>query len=152
MKNTLESLQKILPGKDAVLNKGGIGSKTTRETDPAALSERIAGFGGAGWLLTTNGLKERFSGSEAFGDPGFIIRGELFDGNRTLQITQVERGWTVSEKWIDPEMDAVYETVRYCRHQGNGMAVYEVSYGSVDMSGHQELQPVDYRFAGWDGR
>jgi hypothetical protein len=129
--------------------------KTVPKTIQTAneLEKTISEFGGSGWLLTTgNKLMNISNGLDETGSLGFVIRGELFDGIKTLQINRTGRVWTIAEKTFDETADKLVEETAFRRHGYNQNVCYQVEYDVVNMTNHKEIQPVNYRFCGWDGR
>ncbi|MGB3974905.1 MAG: hypothetical protein WBM02_10825 [bacterium] len=154
MINTIESILKLVnTGTDKTFRKGGIKTESQIIETAGELKKTVLNFGGSGWLLSTgNKLKEIKDGDTESGIWGFVIRGELFDGVRTLQINRTGRVWTVAVKSFDETADKLVEETSFRRHGYDENVCYQVEYDVVSMMNHNEIQPVNYRFCGWDGR
>ncbi len=154
MINTIESILNFVnTGTEKTFRKGGIKTVSQIIETAGELKKTILNFGGSGWLLSTgNKLTEIKNGDTESGIWGFVICGELFDGEKTFQINRTGRVWTVAEKTFDETADKLVEETSFRRHGHNENVCYQVEYDVVSMMNHNEIQPVNYRFCGWDGR
>lgn len=154
MINTIESILKLVDtGAEKTFRKGGIKTVSQIIETAGELEKSILNFGGSGWLLSTGDKLIEVKNGDAKPDSwGFVIRGELFDGKRTLQINRTGRTWTVAVKTFDETADKLVEETSFRRHGYNENVCYQVEYDIVSMMNHDEIQPVNYRFCGWDRR
>jgi hypothetical protein len=154
MINKIETIKMLAENySKKTLIMGGIKTVTRTIETAEDLKNIISDFGGSGWLLTTgNKLMDISNGLSKTDSIGFIIRGELFDGTKTLQINRTSRVWTVAEKTFDETAEKLVEETEFRRHGYDQNVCYQVEYDVVPMMNHSEIQPVNYRFCGWDGR
>ncbi len=154
MINTIESILKLVnTDTEKTFRKGGIKTVLQIIETASELEKSVLNFGGSGWLLSTgNKLEEIENGGFESRTWGFVIRGELFDGERTLQINRTGRVWTVAIKTFDETADKLLEEVSFRRHGSEENVCYQVEYDVVSMTNHDEIQPVNYRFCGRDRR
>ncbi|MCD4653013.1 hypothetical protein K8T06_03665, partial [bacterium] len=151
MRNSIDIIRRILKDKAADMSAGSLIRNSENLTSSDLVNKKIMEFGGQGWVQSTRDRDIEIvkPDKNLSGDLGFVIRAELFDGEKTLHVARTGTKWMVSLITVDREAHGILEKTFAFQHASEETLHYEVEYGLVDVEGHKELQPVDYRFTGW---